>query len=63
MNYRHEFHAGNYSEVFKQRALLAHLLKKPKPFCVVDTHAESSLYQLDSVEAVRTGEANEGIKW
>jgi 23S rRNA (adenine2030-N6)-methyltransferase len=43
-------------------ALLRHLSKKPKPFCVVDTHAGSGLYRLDSVEATRTGEADEGIK-
>jgi MFS family permease len=42
MNYRHAFHAGNHTEVFKHSVLvllLQHLLKKPQPFIVLDTHA------------------------
>ena len=42
--YRHLFHAGNFADVFKH-ALLTRLLillaRKDKPFCYVDTHAES----------------------
>jgi 23S rRNA (adenine2030-N6)-methyltransferase len=40
MNYRHAFHAGNHTEVFKHAALilvLEHLLAKPQPFAVLDT--------------------------
>lgn len=64
MNYQHDFHAGNHSEVFKHAvlcALIAHLRKKPKSFCVIDTHAGSGEYRLDSPEMRRTGEADEGI--
>ena len=42
MNYPHAFHAGNHTEVFKHSVLvllLQHLLKKPQPFIVLDTHA------------------------
>jgi 23S rRNA (adenine2030-N6)-methyltransferase len=66
MNYRHDFHAGNHSEIFKHAllcALVDHLLMKPKPFCVVDTHAGAGEYRLDSTEAKRTGEAEDGIKF
>ncbi|WGR72878.1 MULTISPECIES: 23S rRNA (adenine(2030)-N(6))-methyltransferase RlmJ [unclassified Bradyrhizobium] len=65
MNYRHDFHAGNHSEVFKHAllcALIDHLQLKPKPICVVDTHAGSGLYDLESPEAMRTGEADRGIR-
>ncbi|WP_456849305.1 23S rRNA (adenine(2030)-N(6))-methyltransferase RlmJ [Bradyrhizobium sp. USDA 4504] len=65
MNYRHEFHAGNHSEVFKHAllcALIDRLQLKPKPICVIDTHAGSGLYDLDSPEAARTGEADHGIR-
>lgn len=65
MNYRHEFHAGNHSEVFKHALLCAvidRLQLKPKPICVIDTHAGAGLYDLDSPEAARTGEAGRGIR-
>jgi Protein involved in catabolism of external DNA len=64
MNYRHAFHAGNFADVMKH-ALLArlidYLLKKDKPFRVIDTHAGIGLYALDGDEATRTGEWQEGI--
>lgn len=64
MNYRHAFHAGNHTEVFKHTALallLRRLVAKPKPFMVLDTHAGAGLYDLSSPEALRTGEAAEGV--
>jgi 23S rRNA (adenine2030-N6)-methyltransferase len=64
MNYRHAYHAGNHTEVFKHSVLvliLQHLLKKPGPFTVLDTHAGAGLYDLTSDEARRTGEALDGI--
>lgn len=64
MNYRHAYHAGNHTEVFKHPVLvmlLEHLRRKPKPFTVVDTHAGIGLYDLASVEAGKTGEAADGI--
>lgn len=65
MNYQHAFHAGNHSEVFKHAALcllLDELLKKPKPFFVLDTHAGAGIYDLSSDEARRTGEADQGVR-
>ena len=64
MNYRHAYHAGNHTEVFKHVALvllLEHLRRKAKPFFVLDTHAGLGQYDLTSPEAERTGEAREGI--
>lgn len=64
MNYRHAYHAGNFADVVKHVALvsvLLHLKKKERPFCVIDTHAGRGLYDLRAEEALRTGEASEGI--
>jgi 23S rRNA (adenine2030-N6)-methyltransferase len=64
MNYRHAFHAGNFADVIKHIALVAvvrHLQRKDKPFCIIDTHAGAGIYDLRGGDAVRTGEAAEGI--
>jgi 23S rRNA (adenine2030-N6)-methyltransferase len=63
MNYRHAFHAGNHTEVFKHAALvlvLERLLAKPQPFAVLDTHAGIGVYDLTSEEAQRTKEYEAG---
>ena len=64
MNYLHGFHAGNHADVLKHMVLL-HLLyrlkQKDKPFFLLDTHAGMGLYDLESEQAQKTGEANEGI--
>jgi 23S rRNA (adenine2030-N6)-methyltransferase len=64
MNYRHAFHAGNHTEVFKHAALIfviEHLLQKPQPFAVLDTHAGLGLYDLMSEPAQKTGEYQQGV--
>ena len=64
MNYRHAFHAGNFADVVKHVMLtriLSHLLEKPKPFRVIDTHAGTGRYDLAGDEAGRTGEWHDGI--
>ena len=64
MNYRHAYHAGNHADVLKHAALarlLEHLKKKAKPFCVVDAHAGTGLYDLGGIEAGKTGEWEGGI--
>jgi 23S rRNA (adenine2030-N6)-methyltransferase len=64
MNYRHAYHAGNHSDVFKHAVLvmlLEHLRKKPKPFTVLDTHGGAGRYDLRAPEAGKTGEAADGI--
>ena len=64
MNYRHEFHAGNFADVLKHAVLariLLHLREKPTAFRVIDTHAGAGLYDLTGPEARRTGEWRFGI--
>ncbi len=64
MNYRHAYHAGSRTEVFKHAVLaqiLEHLRRKDKPFFVLDTHAGLGIYDLSSDEACKTGEAENGI--
>jgi len=64
MNYRHAFHAGNHADIFKHAALtlmLEHLLGKPQPFAVLDTHAGLGVYDLTSDEARRSPEFQEGV--
>lgn len=63
-SYRHGFHAGNHADVLKHMVLvqlLEHMLKKDKPFWVVDTHAGGGLYDLASNYATKSGEAEDGI--
>jgi 23S rRNA (adenine2030-N6)-methyltransferase len=65
MNYRHIFHAGNAADVVKHLVLvevLRHLLAKPAPLAVLDTHAGIGRYDLEAPEAQRTGEADAGIR-
>ncbi len=65
LSYQHAFHAGNLADLQKH-ALLAELLsymtKKDKPLSYIETHAGRGLYDLTSAEAVKTGEAAQGIE-
>jgi len=64
MNYRHAYHAGAFQDVVKHAILglvLSHLKQKEKPFFVLDTHAGIGRYDLASVEAMKTKEAEGGI--
>lgn len=64
MNYRHAYHAGNFADVLKHVVLalvIEHLKRKPAPFRIIDTHAGSGLYALDSEEATKTAEWKGGI--
>ena len=64
MNYRHAYHAGSHTDVFKHAVLvmlLEHLRGKPKPFTVLDTHAGAGRYDVTAIEAEKTGEAADGI--
>jgi 23S rRNA (adenine2030-N6)-methyltransferase len=64
MNYRHAYHAGNFADVLKhsvQFALIQALRAKETPFALIDTHAGSGCYALDSEEAGKTGEYRDGI--
>jgi 23S rRNA (adenine2030-N6)-methyltransferase len=64
MNYRHEFHAGNFADVFKHiflTRILIYLKLKPAGFRTIDTHAGSGVYDLGGPASARTGEWREGI--
>src|SRR4051794_2778165 len=64
MNYRHGYHAGNFADVVKHVALVAillHLRKKDAAFSVIDSHAGRGEYDLQGDQALRTGEAQNGI--
>ena len=64
MNYRHGYHAGNFTEVLKHAALcelLRLLTAKDKKLFVLDTHAGAGGYDLASDQAARTREAEAGI--
>lgn len=65
MNYRHTYHAGSFADVLKHVTLIAlldYLALKPTPFCYLETHAGTGLYNLTRAEAQKTLEAEEGIK-
>lgn len=64
MNYRHDYHAGNFADVLKHLALcelLRLLTAKDKKLFVLDTHAGAGGYDLGGSRSTRTGEAEAGI--
>jgi 23S rRNA (adenine2030-N6)-methyltransferase len=65
MNYRHIYHAGNFADVAKHVGLLycvEALKRKDAAFFALDTHAGRGYYDLQSVEATKSGEAESGIQ-
>lgn len=65
MNYRHAYHAGNFADCFKHALLVElvnSLMRKAAPYCVLDTHAGAGRYDLNAEAALRTAEANSGIR-
>jgi 23S rRNA (adenine2030-N6)-methyltransferase len=65
MNYRHDYHAGNFADVLKHVALvelLRLLTAKDKKLFVLDSHAGAGGYDLAGDEARRTGEADAGVQ-
>ncbi|NPD16876.1 23S rRNA (adenine(2030)-N(6))-methyltransferase RlmJ [Xinfangfangia sp. D13-10-4-6] len=64
LSYQHAFHAGNMADVQKHALLawtLAYMVQKDKPVSYIETHAGRGLYRLQSAEALKTGEAEQGI--
>ena len=64
LSYQHLYHAGNLADVHKHALLawmLAYLTAKDKPLSYLETHAGRGLYDLAAPEAVKTGEAAQGI--
>jgi len=65
MNYRHIYHAGSFTDVFKHIVLIALIksfLRKESPFCYLDTHAGNGYYDLFSESANKTKEYTNGIE-
>lgn len=64
MNYRHAYHAGNHGDVLKHAVLtriIQRLHEKTAPVFFLDTHAGIGTYDLQGVEAGKTGEWHGGI--
>jgi len=64
LSYRHSYHAGNFADVLKhlvQQRILAYLTQKDKPLCYIDTHAGAGAYSLNSPEAQKKSEFENGI--
>ena len=64
MNYRHEFHAGNFADVLKHALLarvLVYLARKDAALRFIDTHAGAGRYDLASRAAERSPEWRDGI--
>lgn len=64
LSYQHAYHAGNAADLHKHALLataLDYLTRKDKPLTYLETHAGRGLYDLNSPEAVKTGEAQAGI--
>ncbi|MGF1501450.1 MAG: 23S rRNA (adenine(2030)-N(6))-methyltransferase RlmJ [Paracoccaceae bacterium] len=64
LSYQHAYHAGNAADLHKHgalAALLALLTRKPRGVSYLESHAGRALYDLESVEARKTGEAAFGI--
>ncbi|KAE9531029.1 23S rRNA (adenine(2030)-N(6))-methyltransferase RlmJ [Testudinibacter aquarius] len=64
LSYRHSFHAGNHADVLKHIVLLRiirALQQKEKGFFYLDTHAGVGRYSLNTYEAEKTAEYQEGV--
>ncbi len=64
MNYRHIYHAGNFADVHKHLVfsmILDYLHQKDKGFLILDAFAGIGLYDLNRIEAEKTGEFLAGI--
>lgn len=64
LSYQHSYHAGCLADVHKHAllsVLLENLTQKERPISYLETHAGRGLYDLESPESLKTGEALEGI--
>ncbi len=64
LSYQHVYHAGNLADVHKHSLLawmLSYLTRKDKPLSYLETHAGRAFYDLSGAEAIKTGEAAQGI--
>ncbi len=64
LSYQHGYHAGNAADVIKHLTLsriLTYMTKKDKPLFYLETHAGKGIYDLQSHQAIKTGEYKKGI--
>ena len=64
LSYQHGYHAGGPADLHKHivlAELLARLTAKPRGISYLETHAGRGLYDLAAPEALKTGEAAQGI--
>ena len=64
LSYQHGYHAGNFADVLKHvtlTRLLHYMINKEKPLFYLETHAGRGLYDLHDKQALKTGEAKQGI--
>lgn len=64
LSYQHGYHAGNFADVVKHIALtqiINYMTIKNKPLFYLETHAGKGRYDLQDEQALKTGEAQEGI--
>ena len=65
LSYQHSYHAGCMADVHKHAllsVLLTNLIQKERPLSYIETHSGRGIYDLDSEESQKTGEAEQGIK-
>lgn len=65
LSYLHSFHAGNFADVLKHSVsahILDYLVKKPKAFFYLDTHAGVGAFSLTTGESQKTQEYLNGIQ-
>jgi len=65
LSYQHGYHAGNFADVIKHTTLtrlLNYLIQKDKPLLYLETHAGRGIYDLKNSQALKTAEAEQGIK-
>lgn len=64
LSYQHAYHAGNYADVMKHliiAQILSYLLQKDKALFYFEAHAGRGQYHLNSSEALKTTEWQDGI--
>ncbi len=64
LSYQHGYHAGIFADVVKHLTLtrlLTYMTKKDNPLFYLETHAGKGLYDLEDKQALKTGEARQGI--
>ncbi|MCD8514325.1 MAG: 23S rRNA (adenine(2030)-N(6))-methyltransferase RlmJ [Nitrincola sp.] len=64
LSYLHGFHAGNFADIHKHHllvCLIEALNRKNKPWSYLETHSGKAFYALDSDEATKTAEFEDGI--